>query len=258
VNLVLRRSRRPALFLATIALATTLAACGDDVVTADEGPSEHGFDAFTVSGDLGTEPKITWNARMDVDEIESKTLIEGDGAELEEGSRVMLKFVIGNGTTQRTSYSSYGGAQASGEIVEASDQLPEVFADALIGHTIGSRVAVISTAEDAFGEQGNPQLGVGNKDTFVLVADLVTGVRSKPTGKRNPAPAWVPDISEKDGEPTALDFGGTPEPTGKLQQATLIAGTGPQVEKGQTVIVNYLGQVYDGAKPFDEIGRAHV
>ena len=32
----------------------------------------------------------------------------------------------------------------------------------------------------------------------------------------------------------------------------LIQGTGATVKKGQTLTVNYLGQVYDGKKPFDE------
>ena len=48
------------------------------------------------------------------------------------------------------------------------------------------------------------------------------------------------------------DFAKTPEPGKQLQSATLIEGDGPTVEKGQTIAVKYLGQVYDGKKPFDE------
>ena len=32
----------------------------------------------------------------------------------------------------------------------------------------------------------------------------------------------------------------------------LIKGTGPRVKKGQTIAVRYLGQAFDGDKPFDE------
>ncbi len=43
-----------------------------------------------------------------------------------------------------------------------------------------------------------------------------------------------------------------PSPSKKLQSATLIQGDGATVEKGQLLVVNYLGQVYKGKKPFDE------
>ena len=52
--------------------------------------------------------------------------------------------------------------------------------------------------------------------------------------------------------PTSLDFTGTPKPAPQTQSATLIEGTGATVEKGQSIAVNYLGQVYEGKKPFDE------
>ena len=32
----------------------------------------------------------------------------------------------------------------------------------------------------------------------------------------------------------------------------LIKGTGPRVKNGQTIAVRYLGQAFDGEKPFDE------
>ena len=52
--------------------------------------------------------------------------------------------------------------------------------------------------------------------------------------------------------PTSLDFSKAPEPSEKLRSATLIEGEGATVEKGQALVVNYLGQVYDGKEPFDE------
>ncbi|UMG92516.1 FKBP-type peptidyl-prolyl cis-trans isomerase [Nocardioides sp. TF02-7] len=58
-----------------------------------------------------------------------------------------------------------------------------------------------------------------------------------------------------DSGPTALDTEGLPEPDPKakaLAKAVLIEGTGPAVEKGDTIVVNYLGQVWGGDKPFDE------
>ena len=41
-------------------------------------------------------------------------------------------------------------------------------------------------------------------------------------------------------------------PTASSAPPSLIQGTGATVKKGQTITVNYLGQVYKGKKPFDE------
>ena len=60
-----------------------------------------------------------------------------------------------------------------------------------------------------------------------------------------------PSESEK-GVLTGFDFAGTPAPTADLRRVQLIKGTGPRVEKGQTIAVRYLGEVFGGDKPFDE------
>ena len=114
-------------------------------------------------------------------------------------------------------------------------------------------MAVVAGAEEAFGATGNAALGIGNADAVLLVVDLASGVLDKPTGAQQPAPAWAPTIVFEKGEPTGFDFSGTPEPTDALQVAALIKGDGAEVTKGQTIVVNYLGQVYGGEAPFDEV-----
>ena len=110
---------------------------------------------------------------------------------------------------------------------------------------------VAAPAKDAFGEGGNPALGIGNEDTVIMVVDLASGVLDEPQGTEKDAPDWTPEIVEKDGVPDSLDFTGTPEPSDRLRIAPLVQGDGATVEKGQTIVVNYLGQVYDGEAPFD-------
>ena len=81
---------------------------------------------------------------------------------------------------------------------------------------------------------------------------LAAAPRAGPEGQAQGAPAWVPTIVETDGKPTSLDFAKTPAPEDKLRKAVLVVGEGPAVASGQTISVNYLGQVYQGEKPFDE------
>ena len=249
---MLRRSRRPALVLASALALAVLSACGDEVVTASGGgDTEEGFDAFSISGDIGSPPKIDWKAQMEAGDVESKTIIEGDGPELATGDQVIVNFTVGNGFTQEQTFSTYD-EKPSGQPVTIDDSLGELFGAALEGQTVGSRVAVVASAEEAFGETGNPQLGIGNKDPVLMVFDLSSAVLDKPAGTQSKAPAWAPKIVFEKGEPTAFEFSGTPAPTNELQTAALIEGEGPEVTKGQNVVVNYLGQVYGADKPFDE------
>lgn len=233
-------------------MLASLSACGSDVVTAGGGvDTKDGFDAFSVSGDLGSAPKIDWSAQMDAGDIETETLIEGEGAEVATGDKVIMNFTVGNGFTQKQTFTTYD-EEPTGSVLTVDDQISPVFSDAILGHTIGSRVAVVASAEEAFGETGNPQLGIGNADPVLLVIDLTSGVLDKPAGTQTPAPDWAPGIIFEKGEPARFDFAGTPQPIASLRSATLVTGDGPVVKNAQTIVVNYLGQVYGADEPFDE------
>ena len=109
-----------------------------------------------------------------------------------------------------------------------------------------------ATAEDAFGEAGNPQLGIGNKDGVVFVVDLLGKVATSRAARSGSPPSGPRRSSRTDGTITGLDFTEANKPSKNLLDTTLIKGEGPVVEKGQTIAVDYLGQVYDAKKPFDE------
>ena len=127
-----------------------------------------------------------------------------------------------------------------------------------MGHTIGSRVAVAATAAEAFGRQGNAQLEIGNKDTVVVVIDLISAVPDGPAGDGVDAPSWAPEIVEKNGVPTASTSPRRPRRAKKLQSATLIEGDGATVEKGQTARRQLPRPGLQGKKPFDEsYSRGH-
>lgn len=65
-------------------------------------------------------------------------------------------------------------------------------------------------------------------------------------------PEWAPAIVEDaDGSVVALDFTEVPEPGPDLEVSLVETGDGPETQSGQTLTVDYLGQVYDGAEPFD-------
>lgn len=229
-------------------LLAALTACGDDTAT-EEGLN--GFDAVSISGDFGKAPEVEWKGRMDADKTETQVITEGDGETVEDGDRLEVNVWIGNGFTEKEAYSTYGKDGAP-ETFTANDQLSPIFKEALVGQTIGSRVAVAATATDVFGAEGNPQMGIGNEDGVLLVLDLMEIYQ--PPKPQDVSPSKLPKVVEKDGEPTGLDFQGVAKPQvdGDLLRAVVKEGKGKAVTTDQTVTVDYLGAVHGAKKPFDE------
>lgn len=244
------RLRRLLLAMLSVLLLLVVSACGDDAEPVDQESSASRLDAVTIKGDVGTAPDVTWKSRMTASKAESETIVEGTGEPLADGTSVLAQIWIGNGFSKAQAFSSYD--EGAAQLLAPSDSIPAI-ADALKGAKDGSRIAVTADATEAFGgETGNAALGIGNKDTVLFIIDVLSSVADAPSGDETAAPAWAPRITFTDTNPSALDFTGIPQPTGKFQKATLIAGTGDRVRKNQTVAVRYLGQVYQGAKPFDE------
>jgi peptidylprolyl isomerase len=254
VLLTRRSARRLALIPALLSVcALTLSACGSD--DGDDGFPASGktldrLDAVTISGDVGTAPEVKWKGEMDAGKVETETVTEGDGDALEDQQSVLAHLWIGNGFSQEQAFSTYDDKKA--ELLTVNEQLPPFLAG-IKDAKVGSRLAITASAEEAFGETGNSGIGIGNKDTVLVIVDLVSKVLDQPEdGERTPPPDWMPAITSAKGVPTGFDFTGTPAPSTDLRRVQLIKGTGPRVEKGQTIAVRYLGEVFGGDNPFDE------
>lgn len=247
--LPLRRLALIAAFLCACAL--TLTACGDDDGGDGRGSGKtlDRLDAVTISGEVGSAPEVKWKAAMDAGKIETETITEGDGDALKGQDDVLAHLWIGNGFSKTQAFSTYDEKRA--ELLTVNNQLPEFLAG-IRDAKVGSRLAITASAEEAFGPTGNSQLGIGNKDTVLVIVDLVSEVLDKPEGERSPYPEWMPTPQFTNGIPTGFDFTGVPTPTDDLRRVQLLKGAGPRVEKGQTIAVRYLGQVFGGKKPFDE------
>lgn len=243
---------RPApwkLALLPLLIAPALVACGSDD-SADAGAD--GLAAVSVSGDVGSEPKLDWKDAMSADsEEETSTAVEGDGPELTDADTALVALTIGNGFDKSTSYSSYTEGQGLESVdLAGADTLP-ILKDNLVGATVGSRILVAANAEDVFGGAGNPTLGIGNADPLLFVIDVLGPF---PPSGTFPATAkgTVPGVSvDGDGKPTGLTFDAK-KPDPELTLTVISKGTGPAVTLDGPLAVDYLGQVYGAAKPFDQ------
>lgn len=229
-----------------------LAACGSSSSDTEEGGKP--LSSVKIEGKQGKEPKVTFDGRLDGSKTETETVIEGDGETVADGDTATASFWIGNGFTQEEATSTYDQGPQK---VELTSDVLKPLREAIVGHKVGDRVAVLTSAEDAYGETGNPTIGIGNKDSVLFVVDILGRADTVPAldgpqGEDKKPAGWAPTLIEKDGVVTGLDFSSAHKPSGKLIATTLVKGDGAKVKKGQTITVDYLGQVYDADKPFDE------
>lgn len=236
--------RRLVVTLGTLSLLLVgLTACGDDDGSGNTG-------SVTVAGDFGKAPKVTYDGQVDVTSTETKVLTEGDGAKIADDGSAMVHLYIGNGYTGEKALSSWD--QKTPQVITLNDQTLTALKDAIAGHTVGSRVQVLSTPKDAFEGQGSPELYIGNKDSVVFVVDILSDVLEAPEGAEKTVSKNYPVPVEKDGKVTGLTFARGVKPPKGLRVVTLVEGEGPAIEKKDYAVVRYLGQTYDGKKPFDE------
>lgn len=205
------------------------------------------LDSVTIEGDFGTEPTVEFEA-LDPQALVSKDVLVGKDEPVEAGDQVYIHLWIANAKTTKVGMSSYETGPEPVTVDPA--QLPPFILKAIEGKTVGSRTVVAAPAADAYGDQGNEQLGIGPDEPVLTVVDVVRKALTEPSGTEQTPADWAPKVVETDGVPSSFDFAGT-TPSKDLQVTTLIEGDGPEVEKGQFIIVNYLGQVPGSKEPFD-------
>jgi peptidylprolyl isomerase len=236
--------RRLVVSLGTLSLLLVgLTACGDD-------DGSGGSGSVTVSGEFGAAPTVKYDGEVDRSSTETTVLTEGDGAEVADDGSAMVHLYIGNGFTGEKALSTWD--DKSPQVVTISKDTLPALRDAIAGQKVGSRVEVLATPEDAFGENGNPELFIGNDDSVVFVVDILSTVLDGPKGTEKTVAKGWPVPVEKDGKVTGLRFAKGVKPPKDLEVVTLVEGDGPAIEKKDYAVVRYLGQTYDGKKPFDE------
>lgn len=245
------RRRTVALTVVPLLLLGT-AACGED--TGAGGESDAGaIPGLEVSGEFGKAPEVTLDEPLQNTDVVSEVVIEGDGAEVQEGRTASLHIQVVNGSSGEKTVGTYEqGAPMTG-VMAAGEMFPAVL-DGVVGETVGSRVAVASPPAEAFGEAGAEQYGVKADENVIFIVDVMSVPLEGPEGEAVEVPADAPTIVEDDaGDVTRFTFENAPaKPSKKLQVIPVIEGDGEAVEAGDSVTFDYLGQIYGTKTIFDE------
>ena len=232
-----------------LASALVLSACGEEAATT---PTSAALTSVTVTGaDAKKAPTVEVTTPLKVTKTESKVLTEGDGAAVTDKDLVSIQAVIVNGTDGKVAHSTWETGAVPLDL--GSQQLFASFRSQLPGKKIGSRVLITSTPTDAFGDQGNEQLGVKATDPVVFVVDLVSATKAltEAEGTAVAPKKDLPTVTMNAGKPATITVPkGVKAPTKTVVQP-LIEGKGAKVEKGQTVRVAYTGALYKDGSVFD-------
>ncbi|OIJ28744.1 FKBP-type peptidyl-prolyl cis-trans isomerase [Nocardioides luteus] len=234
--------------LAVTLLIPALVACGGEEKTGYGDETVSGFDGVTVSTSVDKAPTLKWKSAISYPkDPKVKTLTEGDGEAIPKDRGVFAKIYIGNATTLDKKW-AYESQAPEGE--ELPTEKP--WSTILKGAKVGDRIEAIIGSGDLLGEGGNPQMGIGNHDTLVVVVDVVKAAADKTP--HDVDASELPKLVEKDGKPTGFDFSGIAKPKADdvLKRVILTEGDGEEITTDQTVTANYLGMTYGAKKPFDE------
>jgi peptidylprolyl isomerase len=235
--------RLPALLVLALLVLT---GCGGDQQAAS-GP---GLDGVTVTGGTDSKPQVQIDNGYSVDNMQVQTLVKGDGAKVGGQDVVTVDYVGINGRNGQEFDSSWKSGQPA--TFSLGPGMISGFNKALTGQTVGSRVVAAIPPEDGYGSQGNPQAGIKGQDTLVFVIDIRGSSPSKATGEAVEPPAGLPHLAtDSQGLPAQFHATGQTAPAPEQVKAyTVIEGGGAPVEAGQTVTLNFLGQVYPDGQTF--------
>ena len=233
-----------------------LAGCGSAGSTPSSSSSSSGGSGtnapVTVTGAFGTSPKVTIPASKASGSLAIKTVIKGTGATLADTDSFVGNYAvyIWSGTTHKLALSTF--TQGTPQVLAAKVGLPGL-AKALSGQKMGSRVLAVLPPSEAYGSQGNAQIGVGPSDTVVFVVDLIKNFAptASAAGQQvSDGGGPLPSVKASPGTMPTVTIPAAKEPA-KLITKTLIKGTGAPVAKGEEVVTQYVGINWRTKKVFD-------
>ena len=127
--------------------------------------------AIVPAIDPADEPELDSLQTPSLTKLEIEDLVIGDGAEAEAGSTVVVQIIAFRGDTGEKLVSTWGDPSPVTFTLVTDGSLPGIV-DGLPGMKVGGRRILNIPYEDAFGDQGNTELGLPEKTDLILVVDL--------------------------------------------------------------------------------------
>jgi peptidylprolyl isomerase len=204
--------------------------------------------AIHVSGPSNDAPKVRFTAPVAFAKTAGEIVAHGPGTgpAVSMSSLVTVKYVAINASDQNVFGSSWRGKDA-GAATFYVNSVVRGFAKGLVGAHAGDRVLIGSQAKDAFDGTGNLAASVRPGDSVIFVVDV------EKVFPEQSLPDTVPTLKyDGNGNPAKFTAGPdvTKKPT-KLGVYPIIEGPGPKLKSGDSVSVEYFGQIYPDGNVFN-------
>lgn len=218
-----------------LSAAIVIAGCGGD----------------SASGKFGQQPQIDIPDPLPA-KLTVTMPIVGKGPEI--GStdiveaQVVAKVVRGG----RDFFNSFTDGQPVTFQMGAQQLLPG-WETGLVGKRQGSRVVIFTPPADAFGAAGNPTFKITKDDSLITSFDILhvySGTSSADGTPVQPVDG-LPTVAAESGKKPKITFPDGYKPGDKLVVQPLLQGDGDTLEKGDTLIAQYVGVVASTGKEFD-------
>jgi FKBP-type peptidyl-prolyl cis-trans isomerase len=237
--------RRIAVLLSAPLLAVAplaVAACGS---------SGSSTPSVSVSGSFGNSPTITIPNQTASSNLTVKTLIKGSGPVLSKSDAFVGNYAvyIWSGKTHKLAQSTF---QTKTPQLFSGTLLPGL-ETALQGKKMGSRVLAVIPPKEGFGTSGDSQAGIKGTDTLVFVVDMIkdfAGNAAANGRKVSQGGGSLPTVTANAGAAPTITMPKS-NPPKNLTTQVLVKGTGPTVDEGDTVVVQYVGAIWRNGTVFD-------
>lgn len=206
-----------------------------------------------VTGAFGQQPTVTIPSMPPPQQARMTVLKEGDGPRTRKGQVIVTDVDMRLWEKNKPLLDTYRLEQPTTAVLDG-EHVARTWDQALLGRKAGSRVLLVTPATHGFGPHGMAPAQVKPSDHMVLVFDVIGGYGPKqqvPEGDAAPADGkgGGPAVRIEPGkDPQFLSWGPAPR---RAAVRTLVAGKGPEVGHGDTVVVQWSGREWGNKKgPF--------
>lgn len=204
-----------------VAAVLVLAGCSSPNPTASPSAGEGRLNDITVTVGNSRAPALIWPSGLDFTKAESQVLWPGDGDQLVDGQHLLVDVYIQSLETGDVLKNTYDGLPES--FLLAPELLGDDLYQQLRSQRVGTRIVAVSPPDGVLDEIAIVMDVLPNRatGTAVNVRNDVPIVFNGPTGE--------PEITFREGQ----------ELPRELTVATLIRGSGEQVQPGSYVLAQY-------------------
>ncbi|QNE78328.1 FKBP-type peptidyl-prolyl cis-trans isomerase [Streptomyces finlayi] len=242
--------RRLAGLLVVPLLLLSTAACGDEKGS-DSASSKNGVPAITAGAKFGEKPTLAKGEGDPPKELQTEVISGGDGAKLKNGDAIQVNYLGQSWDSAKPFDNSFDKGQpfdltlGAGMVIQGWDK-------GLVGQKVGSRVELVIPPELGYGAQG--QGDIKPNATLVFVVDIVKATQIPASAKGSEVAQDnidLPKVGTKtDGKAPTVTIPKS-DPPKKLVSSYVLESDGEVIKESDSVVVNYVGLLWKGSKPFD-------